>query len=488
MKRQHLYLVVGMGVVTVVSLLLAAAAYVAAQSGEMSPTGEQQQPRSIAASTGTGITYQGHLTDGAEAADGLYDFQFQLFDAANAGAQVGSTVTLDDVAVSEGVFTVKLDFGTGAFGGGARWLQIGVRPGNSAGPHTALSPRQELTPAPSALSLPNVYTDEGINFVGIGRDFRISSNEVFGIRYEGAANDYGGMYVETSNPGGWPFYGYATDGSFHAWTYYDGTTGDWQLYNAGIRLKVPNEGGLRIGPSADYSLVISNTTGSDGVRVLDTGDDGIQVGSDPDYPNYGLYIPSPGVSAYGVWSNTAEANGEWALFTVDKVEAGNVVANAFSLVARVTGPDALTAGDVVAVTGAGEALPGGHNALPMVRRADQATYNGVIGVVDSRMVWALAPGKEEEGAESLQSAEGAAQPGEFVSLIVYGVAEMKVSPNSDIRAGQRLTASDLAGRARALQTRQVEGMTVTEGAPVIGIALAAPQAGQETIPVFVTLR
>jgi hypothetical protein len=31
-------------------------------------------------------------------------------------------------------------------------------------------------------------------------------------------------------------------------------------------------------------------------------------------------------------------------------------------------------------------------------------------------------------------------------------------------------------------------MLVSEGAPVVGIALAAPALGQTTIPVFVTLR
>ena len=294
--------------------------------------------------------------------------------------RVGSTATAGDVAVNDGVFTVRISFGSGAFGGGARWLQIGVRPGNSGGAYTALTPRQELTPAPYALAMPNVYTDEASNFVGIGRNFRISGNEVFGVRYNGGANDYGGMYVETQHANGWPFYGYATDGSFRAWTYYDGTTGDWQLYNAGIRLKVPNEGGLRIGPSANYSLVISDTVGSDGIRVLDTGDDAIQLGSDPANSNYGVYIPSPGVNTYGLWPNTANASGEWALYTLDNIEAGNVVANAFSLVARVSGTTPLEAGDVVAVTGAGEALPGGHNALPLVQQADQATHLSLIHI------------------------------------------------------------------------------------------------------------
>ena len=72
-----------------------------------------------------------------------------------------------------------------------------------------------------ALAMPNVYINEDSNFVGIGRNSRISGNEVFGVRYSGGANDYGGMYVETAHPNGWPFYGYATNGSFRAWTYYN---------------------------------------------------------------------------------------------------------------------------------------------------------------------------------------------------------------------------------------------------------------------------
>jgi hypothetical protein len=344
-----------------------------------------------------------------------------LLDAAIAGNQVGITVTLDNVSVTSGLFSVELDFGNGAFGGGARWLEIAVRPGASIGAYTVLSPRQEVTPAPYAQALPNVYTNEGINFVGVGRNFRISGNEVFGVRYVGNADQYGGMYVETSHANGWPFYGYATNGSFRAWTYYNGTTGWWHLYSAGIRLSVPNTGGLRIGPSADYSLVISNTTGSDGIRIYDTADDGIQIGSAPDYPNYGVYIPSPGVSTYGLWPNTENALGEWALYTVDKITAANVLASAVSLVAQVTGPEALTTGDVVAVAG-------------------------------------------------------------------LGVTQVKVDPGTSIKAGDRLTASDLSGRVRALQTRTVEGMVVTEGAQVVGIALAEPADGQDTIPVFVTLR
>jgi hypothetical protein len=334
--------------------------------------------------------------------------------------------------------------------------------------------------------LPNVYTDPALPFVGIGRDFRISSNEVFGIRYEGAANDYGGMYVETSDGAGWPFYGYATAGSFRAWHYYDGSTGDWKLYNNGIRLTVPITGGLVINDTASpYGLTIGTVTGSDAIRIGEAGDDGIQVGSDPDYPNYGLYIPSPGVTTYGLWPNTAEANGEWALFTVDKIEASNVTLGSLSLLARVSEGDVLTPGDVVTAVGVTDPLPGAHTPLPLVRRASGDPTTGVIGVVESRMVLEAMPGKSEMG---LHSTEGPAQEGDYVSLVVLGVAEVRIDPASDIAVGDRLTSSELAGHARPLQSRMIEGMLVTEGAQTIGIALEGSSSGQETIPVFVTLR
>jgi hypothetical protein len=112
---------------------------------------EPQGDVSIQAALGTAFTYQGRLTDGGSPADGEYDLRFRLFNAASGGSQVGSTVTRGNVDVSDGVFTVQLDFGGGPFRGQARWLEIGVRPGASTGSYTSLTPRQELTAAPYAL-------------------------------------------------------------------------------------------------------------------------------------------------------------------------------------------------------------------------------------------------------------------------------------------------------------------------------------------------
>src|SRR6266496_2303670 len=89
------------------------------------------------AQTPTTITYQGRLSDGGAPANGTYDLEFKLYDAAN--AQVGPTETREDVPVVNGGFTVQLDFGS-VFDGSARTLEISVRPGASVGPFTTLTP------------------------------------------------------------------------------------------------------------------------------------------------------------------------------------------------------------------------------------------------------------------------------------------------------------------------------------------------------------
>ena len=100
-----------------------------------------------AAALGTEFTYQGRLTSGGTAVDQTCGFQFSLFDAVSGGTQQGSTLTKSSVSVSDGLFTVALDFGSSIFTGDATFLNITVRCPDS-GTYTSLSPRQELTPTP----------------------------------------------------------------------------------------------------------------------------------------------------------------------------------------------------------------------------------------------------------------------------------------------------------------------------------------------------
>jgi hypothetical protein len=94
------------------------------------------------------FTYQGHLRSSGQAANGPFDFQFQLRSASN-GPIVG-TVTRSNVFVTNGLFTVPLGFADGAFDGSDRWLHVHVAlPGS--GSFTALNPPQRITATPYAL-------------------------------------------------------------------------------------------------------------------------------------------------------------------------------------------------------------------------------------------------------------------------------------------------------------------------------------------------
>jgi len=104
------------------------------------------------------ITYQGRLTDMDAPAHGSYDLIFGVWDAPAGGTLVAGPVERENVAVKNGIFVVDLDFGE-VFNGEARFLEIGVRRGPSTGAYTTLSPRQTVRPAPYALALPGMRTE-----------------------------------------------------------------------------------------------------------------------------------------------------------------------------------------------------------------------------------------------------------------------------------------------------------------------------------------
>ena len=120
------------------------ARWILAAAAVLLPAAAQAQP------VGTAFTYQGRLTSSGSPANGPIDLRFLLFDSPAAGAQVGPTIDRPGTSLTGGLFTVALDFGPAAFAGSKRWLEIRVSPAG-AGAYTTLSPRQELTPSPSAV-------------------------------------------------------------------------------------------------------------------------------------------------------------------------------------------------------------------------------------------------------------------------------------------------------------------------------------------------
>jgi len=165
---------------------------------------------------GTAWTYQGRLMDANDTADGFYDFQFKLFDGPNTltAEQMGTTININDLDVIDGYFTVELDYGRIVFNGDARWLQIAVRPGGSAGSFTTLVPRQKITPVPYTLCTNEIskgavvilHFDEGSGNIaydssghgndcilqeGITNDDWVDGKFGKAIDSDGASNEYG---------------------------------------------------------------------------------------------------------------------------------------------------------------------------------------------------------------------------------------------------------------------------------------------------------
>jgi hypothetical protein len=97
---------------------------------------------------GTVFTYQGRLNDGGQPANGTnYGMVFYLYDMPTNGTLLGNQ-GIASVTVSNGLFTVPLNFGS-VFDGNPRWLEITVQ--INGGSSTTLNPRQQLTPAPYAI-------------------------------------------------------------------------------------------------------------------------------------------------------------------------------------------------------------------------------------------------------------------------------------------------------------------------------------------------
>ncbi len=650
--------------------------------------GQYSVPQAPAAALGTAFTYQGYLNDGASPAEGSYDFRFILYDAEIGGAQVGSTVALEDQPVSGGYFTVQLNFGAGSFGNKALWLEVAVRPGASSGAYSVLSPRQALTPSPFALfstnagsapwsglsGIPAGFADgidndtlytagSGLSLVGgqfsvsfagsgsattvarsdhnhlgqtwIGSNNALSitgnfnasgnyaplvlnngtgnglyvgsaatkgvvvvssgtdglyvqsagspssytiSNDKNGVEVAGAGGN--GVYVGRADAAGVAVNSAGTDGVFvqSAGSPSTSTTSSNKngvevagaegngLYigrsdGIGVYMNSAGAGGVYIGSAAGSGMFVLSSggdgfavqsagqyigtasssqnngfevggaegnglfvgkTGADGVYVYSAGEpsttnassynNGVEVAGAERYGLYvgrsdasGIYVNSAGSNGLfinsvvydgvrvdysvedglevnyanldGVHANTEQADGEWGIYTDDKIHGSNVAATSLTLLAQVGGPVSLVPGDLVSAAGLGQKLPESTEMLPLVRLADGVS-NGVIGVVEGRMAFTVRSQGEGENGEphpELCSAEGPAQPGDYVALRVLGVALVKADSMSGvIQPGERLTASNVPGSARPLQKVEVNRMVVAESAPVIGVALSAP--------------
>lgn len=124
---------------------------------------------------GSAFTYQGKLDVAGEPANGLYSFQFGLYDAYDAGNQLGTTVSRI-CTITSGSLTTSVDFGAGLFDGNKRWVQVCV---NSGGSWIALTPRAEILPVPHvgyAASVAHATTATKAEMAGIADTVSTAAN------------------------------------------------------------------------------------------------------------------------------------------------------------------------------------------------------------------------------------------------------------------------------------------------------------------------
>lgn len=106
----------------------------------------------------TTFKYQGSLTDSRSPGNGSFQMQFRLCNNAPCSATSGQTIVIPAVQVTNGIFSVDLDFaGAGVVWENERFLEVSVRK-TDQDPYTLLLPRQPVRSSPFSIKAKSADT------------------------------------------------------------------------------------------------------------------------------------------------------------------------------------------------------------------------------------------------------------------------------------------------------------------------------------------
>ena len=280
------------------------------------------------AQTDTTFTFQGELKQHGTPANGAFNITLSLWDSASGGIQIGTADVNVGVPVVDGKFTVDVDFGATPFED-SRWMSIVVN-------GVALTPRTPITHAPYAIQTRGVFVNEDATSARIGPPGLAADPASVLSVVRDTSTEFGGMAVETTGADGNPVYAYAAGGSYLAYHYVDGITGNWHLVPdaSHIALTVKPAGDVIVGEelagnakfevNSDTRLVTLRTTNSSagglGVIGVASGDDSTGV--------YGFVFT--GSDAWGVWGQSASPGGEAGHFSGNVNVVGTLAKSAGS--------------------------------------------------------------------------------------------------------------------------------------------------------------
>ncbi len=464
-------------------------------------------PLAFGAPLGTAFTYQGKLAKDAAPYAGTADFVFRLYDDPAAGNQVGADVSLAGITVTDGLFTVDLDFGA-VFNGEAMWLEISVQtPGDAD--YTALAPRQSLAATPyalHALSAPGgggtSQWNDNPNGIDYPNNVGIGGQPGPGIKLfvDGGTANLNPLYVANNNV------------NYAALAVHNFASGGYGLYDLSTRNYVAGKLGIgNLNPT--YPLEVNSTLGG-GVRITSSGyvfdntraalyvhgmngggifgapsggiyassvdDRGISGwstnywGVSGDCTSAGTYgvLGSPGEGVYGSSPNVAKPGGRFVCppggISVDG-SAGLVKAKTL----QILGADLAESFPVADAAEPGTVLMLTGDADGRLCVADEAYSPRVAGVVS--------------GANGLDAAvvlKGASFEGDgHAPVALSGRVWVKCDASrAAIRVGDLLTTSDVPGHAmRASDRERAHGA-------VLGKAMTALEEGMGMVLVLVNLQ
>lgn len=267
----------------------------------------------------TAFTYQGRLTNAGNPANADYDLRFTLFDALVGGTQQGIQ-TRNPVTVSAGVFTVTLDFGPNVFNGEDRYLEIGVRPANSAIAYTVLSPRQAITATPYSMRSLNAASADGlsascVNCITSGQIQSVDGTQITGAIPVGSVPTGSGNYIQNASAGGAGKRAVSQVGGFDITG--DGIIGGNLIVNGGVGVGIsnPTPGQLSVlNNNPGISAISGESATAPGVYGKSTGSRGVFGESEGVAGVYGANVNGAGVvgtstNGYGVQGASTSATG-----------------------------------------------------------------------------------------------------------------------------------------------------------------------------------
>jgi hypothetical protein len=259
---------------------------------------------------GTAFTYQGSLHNNGAPANGLFDLTFSVFGASSGGSAIAGPMTNAATGVTNGLFTVTLDFGSAPFGGDSRWLEIGVR-ANGGAAFATLSPRQELTPTPYA-----IFAGTASNLNGIVSSAQIAGTYSNPVTFNNGADSFlgtfsgqffGSTFIGGSFVGNFIGSGSGLGDVWHTTGNFGTTPANFigTMDNQSLVFKVNGQEAARIDPTATDS---ANFTAGSPINSIDNGVVGALIASGGTTNFLGGYEPNR-VSA--PFSSIGGGSGHW---------------------------------------------------------------------------------------------------------------------------------------------------------------------------------